>query len=87
MSYDVEAKEQVYPVYALPNRSVSPRGPDFRSSLFGSDFGMKVTDKNYLDRQGFSVFSLRQHLPSRFRRSEEHGHGDDSPWGTHRHQR
>src|SRR6201996_9841499 len=25
-------------------------------SLFGSDFGMKVTDKNYLDTQGFSVF-------------------------------
>jgi endoglucanase len=25
-------------------------------SLFGSDFAMKVTDKNYLDTQGFSVF-------------------------------
>ncbi len=25
-------------------------------SLFGSDFGMKVTEKNYLDTQGFSVF-------------------------------
>ena len=25
-------------------------------SLFGSDVGMKVTDKNYLDTQGFSVF-------------------------------
>ena len=25
-------------------------------SLFGADFGMKVTDKNYLDTQGFSVF-------------------------------
>jgi hypothetical protein len=24
--------------------------------LFGADFGMKVTDKNYLDTQGFSVF-------------------------------
>src|SRR5271170_4003213 len=28
------------------------RGP----SLFGADFAMKVTDKNYLDIQGFSVF-------------------------------
>ena len=26
------------------------------SSLFGADFQMKVTDKNYLDTQGFSVF-------------------------------
>src|ERR1700744_2280298 len=26
------------------------------SSLFGADFAMKVTDKNYLDTQGFSVF-------------------------------
>ena len=26
------------------------------SSLFAADFGMKVTDKNYLDTQGFSVF-------------------------------
>ena len=26
------------------------------SSLFGADFSMKVTDKNYLDTQGFSVF-------------------------------
>jgi hypothetical protein len=26
------------------------------SSLFGADFTMKVTDKNYLDTQGFSVF-------------------------------
>ena len=101
-------------------------------SLFGSDFGMKVTDKNYLDTQGFSVFLYdstyhpvfvdqkntamemilhgariatngdvrlmptpeqwdlvatlkgrhRQHVPSRFRRPEEHGHGDDSPWGS-----
>src|ERR1700743_3493052 len=25
-------------------------------SLFGADFNMKVTDKNYLDTQGFSVF-------------------------------
>ena len=25
-------------------------------SLFGADFGMTVTDKNYLDTQGFSVF-------------------------------
>src|SRR5436305_1525713 len=25
-------------------------------SLFGADFTMKVTDKNYLDTQGFSVF-------------------------------
>jgi hypothetical protein len=25
-------------------------------SLFGTDFAMKVTDKNYLDTQGFSVF-------------------------------
>jgi hypothetical protein len=25
-------------------------------SLFGADFAMKVTDKNYLDAQGFSVF-------------------------------
>jgi endoglucanase len=25
-------------------------------SLFGADFGMRVTDKNYLDTQGFSVF-------------------------------
>lgn len=25
-------------------------------SLFGADFAMKVTDKNYLDTQGFSVF-------------------------------
>src|ERR1700734_1592862 len=24
--------------------------------LFGADFGMRVTDKNYLDTQGFSVF-------------------------------
>ena len=27
-----------------------------RSCLFGGDFAMKVTDKNYLDTQGFSVF-------------------------------
>src|ERR1700733_6086790 len=26
------------------------------TSLFGADFAMKVTDKNYLDTQGFSVF-------------------------------
>ena len=26
------------------------------ASLFGSDFSMRVTDKNYLDTQGFSVF-------------------------------
>src|ERR1700761_2277356 len=26
------------------------------SNLFGADFAMKVTDKNYLDTQGFSVF-------------------------------
>jgi len=26
------------------------------SSLFGADFAMRVTDKNYLDAQGFSVF-------------------------------
>ena len=26
------------------------------SKLFGADFAMKVTDKNYLDTQGFSVF-------------------------------
>ena len=26
------------------------------STLFGADFVMKVTDKNYLDTQGFSVF-------------------------------
>ena len=26
------------------------------ASLFGGDFAMKVTDKNYLDTQGFSVF-------------------------------
>ena len=26
------------------------------SSLSGADFAMKVTDKNYLDTQGFSVF-------------------------------
>src|SRR4051812_30571127 len=25
-------------------------------SLFGADFAMSVTDKNYLDTQGFSVF-------------------------------
>src|SRR3954468_3095413 len=25
-------------------------------SLLGADFAMKVTDKNYLDTQGFSVF-------------------------------
>src|SRR5947209_11816499 len=25
-------------------------------SLFGADFAMRVTDKNYLDTQGFSVF-------------------------------
>ncbi len=25
-------------------------------SLFGTDFAMRVTDKNYLDTQGFSVF-------------------------------
>ena len=25
-------------------------------SLFGADFAMKVTDKNYLDTQGFSLF-------------------------------
>jgi len=25
-------------------------------SLFGADFAMKVTDKNYLDTRGFSVF-------------------------------
>src|SRR5207248_11044021 len=25
-------------------------------SLFGADFAMAVTDKNYLDTQGFSVF-------------------------------
>jgi len=28
----------------------------FGPSLFGADFAMKVTDKNYLDTQGFSVF-------------------------------
>jgi hypothetical protein len=28
----------------------------FCPSLFGADFAMKVTDKNYLDTQGFSVF-------------------------------
>ncbi len=28
----------------------------FSPSLFGADFGMRVTDKNYLDTQGFSVF-------------------------------
>src|ERR1700753_1023896 len=26
------------------------------SNLFGADFAMKVTEKNYLDTQGFSVF-------------------------------
>jgi hypothetical protein len=26
------------------------------TSLFAADFSMKVTDKNYLDTQGFSVF-------------------------------
>ena len=26
------------------------------ASMFGADFAMKVTDKNYLDTQGFSVF-------------------------------
>jgi len=36
------------------------------AGLFGSDLAMKVTDKNYLGTQGFSVFSLRQHLPSGF---------------------
>lgn len=25
-------------------------------SLFGADFNMRLTDKNYLDTQGFSVF-------------------------------
>jgi len=30
--------------------------PMFASSAFGADFVMKVTDKNYLDTQGFSVF-------------------------------
>jgi hypothetical protein len=29
---------------------------NFGPSLFASDFAMKVTDKNYLDTQGFSVF-------------------------------
>jgi hypothetical protein len=28
----------------------------FGPNLFGADFAMKVTDKNYLDTQGFSVF-------------------------------
>src|SRR6195952_6034158 len=28
----------------------------FGPSLFGADFAMRVTDKNYLDTQGFSVF-------------------------------
>ncbi len=28
----------------------------FGTNLFGADFAMKVTDKNYLDTQGFSVF-------------------------------
>src|SRR5258708_34257782 len=28
----------------------------FASSAFAADFAMKVTDKNYLDTQGFSVF-------------------------------
>jgi endoglucanase len=30
--------------------------PTFASSAFAADFTMKVTDKNYLDTQGFSVF-------------------------------
>ncbi len=28
----------------------------FASSALAADFAMKVTDKNYLDTQGFSVF-------------------------------
>jgi hypothetical protein len=49
------AKEQPYlmlnqiGVCLLPVLTFSP-------SLFGADFTMKVTDKNYLDTQGFSVF-------------------------------
>ena len=29
--------------------------------LCGADFAMKVTDKNYLDTQGFTVFSTTVH--------------------------
>src|SRR5580704_13318565 len=85
--YDVDSKEQVYPVYALPNRSVPPVGPDFVSKPVWLRFWHEG-DRQKLSRYaGFQRFSLRQHLPSRFRRSEEHSHGDDSAWGTHRHQR
>src|SRR6185503_4966058 len=57
MSYHVGAKEQYYPLSMLMRVKVCllliliwvP-------GLVGADFAMKVTDKNYLDAQGFSVF-------------------------------
>ena len=45
-------------------------------SLFGADFAMRVNDK-VTSIHKVSACSLRQHVPSCFRRPKEHGHGDD----------
>src|SRR5258708_36492554 len=61
MSYHVGAKEEYQSQSMFMRIRVSlvfvltlalPSAP----GLFGADFAMKVTDKNYLDTQGFSVF-------------------------------
>ena len=57
MSCKVVAKENLISIYAYSNCGMSSFSPDLRSlSCLGADFAMKVTDKNYLDTQGFSVF-------------------------------
>src|SRR5208283_4950211 len=56
MSYHVGAKEQYQSQFMLTRIVCLLSVLIPASSMFGTDFSMKVTDKNYLDTQGFSVF-------------------------------
>src|SRR5438477_2276747 len=56
MSYDVEVRSTINPSMFMQIRVCLLLVLISAPTLFGADFAMKVTDKNYLDTQGFSVF-------------------------------
>ena len=56
MSYHVGAKEQYQSQFMLTRIVCILLVLISASGLSGTDFSMKVTDKSYLDTQGFSVF-------------------------------
>src|SRR5579871_3179263 len=66
---------------------VFPVDADPDSKSVGRRFSYNGHGQGLPRHSGFQRFSLRQHLPPRFRRSKKYSYGDDSPRSAHCHER